>query len=321
TVSADEMGSQLMPGWKPSFPAKWRCSLTGPDTLAHSWPLGRPHGAIKVTKASRALLAVYPIDRDRATPLDRYCIVDVLRYTLGVGPCQYVLDLEGLSSDTPATPAAVSGWIERLLARKRAARQADAVAERLAQMTGHVARMQQRIGEYGAFVGKLRQTCRENLGDPETVAIVVTAPVAVAEEEADPQESSKSAQAVFAAQLMTHNTEVAIKALAFGAAWGVGSTRTAGADAAAAVKRVDSARRLAKGIAALLGKPDAPARFAPLAEQLRSIGAAQDRDLAVHRMALRRVRQHCRPTAGATTKAAALAKSVRQRVESRLWKK
>ena len=45
----------------------------------------------------------------------------------------------------------------------------------------------------------------------------------VAEEEADPQESSKSAQAVFAAQLMTHNTEVAIKALAFGAAWGVGS--------------------------------------------------------------------------------------------------
>src|SRR5438132_6754398 len=39
---------------------------------------------------------VYPIGRWRqTTPLDAYTMVDVLRSTLGVGPCEYILDLEG----------------------------------------------------------------------------------------------------------------------------------------------------------------------------------------------------------------------------------
>ena len=38
---------------------------------------------------------IYPISRVRETPLDVYTITDVVRDTLGVGPCEYILDLEG----------------------------------------------------------------------------------------------------------------------------------------------------------------------------------------------------------------------------------
>jgi hypothetical protein len=38
---------------------------------------------------------IYPIGRVRETPLDVYTVTDVVRDTLGVGPCEYILDLEG----------------------------------------------------------------------------------------------------------------------------------------------------------------------------------------------------------------------------------
>jgi hypothetical protein len=44
-------------------------------------------------------VVVYPLDRAHAapfaTPLDKLTVVDLVRMTLGVGPCQYILDLEG----------------------------------------------------------------------------------------------------------------------------------------------------------------------------------------------------------------------------------
>lgn len=38
---------------------------------------------------------IYPINRVQATPLDRFTLVDAVRECLGVGPCEYVLDVEG----------------------------------------------------------------------------------------------------------------------------------------------------------------------------------------------------------------------------------
>ncbi len=38
---------------------------------------------------------VYPINRTSRTPLDAFTIVDLVRATLGAGPCEYVLDVEG----------------------------------------------------------------------------------------------------------------------------------------------------------------------------------------------------------------------------------
>jgi hypothetical protein len=41
---------------------------------------------------------IYPINRIASTPLDEYTVVDVVRSTLGVGPCEYILDVEGQAS-------------------------------------------------------------------------------------------------------------------------------------------------------------------------------------------------------------------------------
>jgi hypothetical protein len=42
---------------------------------------------------------IYPIHRVQQTPLDAYTVVDVMRNTLGVGPCEHLLDLEGQRSE------------------------------------------------------------------------------------------------------------------------------------------------------------------------------------------------------------------------------
>jgi len=54
----------------------------------HLEPLAR-----KVRFEGPALL--YPINRTKTTPLDQFTVVDVVRATLGVGPCEYILDVEG----------------------------------------------------------------------------------------------------------------------------------------------------------------------------------------------------------------------------------
>jgi len=60
-------------------------------------------------KAPDFLLAiVYPRDRVKGTPLDAFTLVDVMRGALGAGPCEYILDLEGINK-TRSTGAAGTG--------------------------------------------------------------------------------------------------------------------------------------------------------------------------------------------------------------------
>jgi hypothetical protein len=42
---------------------------------------------------------LYPVNRVDRTPLDAYTLVDIMRNTLGVGPCEYILDLEGQKAE------------------------------------------------------------------------------------------------------------------------------------------------------------------------------------------------------------------------------
>jgi len=51
---------------------------------------------VEVKGAMEYVLA-YPSDRAKDTPLAMFTPVDIVRQTLGVGPCEYVLDREGLS--------------------------------------------------------------------------------------------------------------------------------------------------------------------------------------------------------------------------------
>jgi len=42
---------------------------------------------------------IYPINRVSSTALDTFTVIDIVRNTLGVGPCEYILDVEGQRSE------------------------------------------------------------------------------------------------------------------------------------------------------------------------------------------------------------------------------
>ncbi len=115
--------------WKRPFQAKWRANLCAQrrsdswDFHDHKetawmyryqemfWPcwFDRDDGFVRLSK--RFLEAngpiesvlVYPSDRKRETPLAVLTPVDIVRDALGVGPCEYVLDREGLQGRSANT--------------------------------------------------------------------------------------------------------------------------------------------------------------------------------------------------------------------------
>ncbi len=152
--------TEVPPDWQPPFPAAWRATMLADGRLGFSVPIGEettlPHPDTET-------ILVYPIDRDRSTPLTVFCPIDVIRNTLGVGPCQYILQAEGLNADAPFTPAAVTQWVERQFKRKRATRSAGQIEERLTAMVEHISHTQTRITDYARFaeeLGKLSATHR-----------------------------------------------------------------------------------------------------------------------------------------------------------------
>jgi len=158
--------------WNPPFPAKWRCSvptkvrfgvLPSEDGLAVSYDYekGPPAGVALPDGPT----IIYPIDRTKATPLTTVLPMDVMRSTLGVGPCQYVLQAEGLATEANPTPEQVSHWVEQQFKRKKEKAAAAEIKDRLAQMADHVGRVQARIGQYGGSAKQLRTLCQKHATD------------------------------------------------------------------------------------------------------------------------------------------------------------
>lgn len=174
--------------WKPPFPAKWRASLAGASGFGPSWYFRGADGGDEAETleksspccldAQRAVvqfrpdlfgetpaegprsLVVYPIDRSRTTPLTTFCPIDILRATLGVGPCQYILQTEGLASDANPTPDSVMTFVEKQFSKKREKKAADEIRDMLAQMADHVEHAQKRIAQYGALGRDVRRLCQ-----------------------------------------------------------------------------------------------------------------------------------------------------------------
>jgi len=138
--------------WKPPFAAKWRANLLRDNGFAES-----------VTYESEPPLAagryvVYPLDRTRATPLTEFTPVDILRNTLGVGPCQYILETEGLASADNPTPDNVMTWVEKQAKKKGGKDAADEIRERLKAMVELVGRTEARIKRYADFAAEMKQS-------------------------------------------------------------------------------------------------------------------------------------------------------------------
>jgi len=89
---------------KPSFVWDWgggtQTEMSGTPDKYPSWVDFEGRGFVRPVGASYAVL-VYPFDRGRGTPLEAITLTDVVRQTLGVGPCQYILDADRRMAQTP----------------------------------------------------------------------------------------------------------------------------------------------------------------------------------------------------------------------------
>ncbi len=208
-LAADDLKAKFALPWKPPFPAKWRADLVGPAGAGRSWYfLGGSDGedaslsladgrcpcrfegdraVVDWPAAAEAAggwptprpLLVYPMDRSRTTPLTAFCPTDVLRNTLGVGPCQYILQTEGLQSDTNPTPDNVMTWIEKQIARKRQKKAADEIRDLLKQMTEHARHADDRIQRYAGLGRDVQGLCAEGeVSGPLRTAAATLKPIA-----------------------------------------------------------------------------------------------------------------------------------------------
>ena len=85
--------------WNPVLGSfKFPCWVDN-DQSAYLQPLEQSKNRKIKTPTFAGPAIIYPIDRVQAapfaTPLEKLTVVDLVRMTLGVGPCQYILDLEG----------------------------------------------------------------------------------------------------------------------------------------------------------------------------------------------------------------------------------
>jgi len=148
-VPAADAGKAL--DWKLPFPAKWRANLVRDNGFAESLTFESPPAL------TPGRYVIYPLDRTKATPLTEFTPVDILRNTLGVGPCQYILETEGLASADNPTPDNVMMWAEKQLKKKGGKDAADDIRERLKAMAALVNRTESRIKRYADFAAEMKQ--------------------------------------------------------------------------------------------------------------------------------------------------------------------
>ena len=266
--------------WKRPFEAKWRCDVVSANLLAQSLPfraadydsasakdsprcwfdsgkafVHRPLGSKSghPGSANAATAIIYPIDRDVSTPLTAFCVVDAMRAALGTGPCQYVLDTEGLGNNSQATPDVVGHWIEEQFKKGKAKQQSAILRQRLDQLTRHVEGVEGRIADYARKLEQVKAFC---------------------EKEATSPGARLPAQQVLAILEESQTVRPAPEGLA------------------------KVVTRLAEEILALAEKNDSLAACQKMTGQILSVGATQDRAMAVYRMTSRRIVLLCRGAEG-----------------------
>ena len=95
---------------------------------------------------------IYPINRTRQTPLDAFTVVDVMRATLGVGPCEYILDVEGQPAAMRGrATCAVRDALNAIYEAKRQKHEKAAIEAALADGVAFVRHIRDRIEGYVEF--------------------------------------------------------------------------------------------------------------------------------------------------------------------------
>jgi hypothetical protein len=100
---------------------------------------------------------IYPINRVQQTPLDAFTVVDVMRNTLGVGPCEHILDLEGQKAECKGrATCGVRDKLTSIYAANQQVKLRDEVDKTLDEGLIFVKHIRGRITRYVEFGQKMR---------------------------------------------------------------------------------------------------------------------------------------------------------------------
>lgn len=105
---------------------------------------------------------VYPLNRVQATPLNVYTVVDIMRSSLGVGPCEYILDLEGQKSQYKGrATCSTRDTLEPIYSKGQQKQKRDEIEKVLEDVIAFVAHIRSRIEGYVAFGHAMREYLAE----------------------------------------------------------------------------------------------------------------------------------------------------------------
>ncbi|MHC4180546.1 MAG: hypothetical protein ACYSWU_23850, partial [Planctomycetota bacterium] len=105
---------------------------------------------------------IYPINRLKDTPLDVFTVVDIVRATLGVGPCEYILDVEGQQKESKGiATCAARDKLNAIYKQKLQKQKRGEVEKALTDVLAFVQHIRGRIEDYVAFGREMRRHLAE----------------------------------------------------------------------------------------------------------------------------------------------------------------
>lgn len=158
--------------WQTPFQARWRINLLDSTPFADS----HEYTPELASSSSQKRYIIYPLERNQNTPLDTFCMRDIMKSTLGIGPCEYIVQSEKIiNSDTPHE---VTNWILEITRKGQALQRQDEIKGRIKNMIEHVKQVQNRIDAYALFaqlqLSYLEQHLGDNIKDKEIQALMTT---------------------------------------------------------------------------------------------------------------------------------------------------
>jgi hypothetical protein len=110
----------------------------------------------------RGAVVLYPLNRMQATPLNVYTVVDIMRGSLGVGPCEYILDLEGQKSQYKGrATCSTRDTLEPIYAKGQQRQKREEIEKVLEEVIAFVAHIRSRIEGYVTFGHTMRDYLAE----------------------------------------------------------------------------------------------------------------------------------------------------------------
>jgi len=300
-------------GWKRPFDARWRGdfrladrtdswefeSQRKQDVHVHLfgqkvvWPFWFDNDKAMIRLAKQDYLGtalIYPLERGQNTPLTVFTPVDILRETLGTGPCEYILDREGVGTRTPGGKRRLvstgvcntTGRMQHFFELGLECKESKLIQDMAEDVMAFNITVRQRLEEYKAFARQLTQLCNDAKKDNPAVK-----PVADRVEQLEEQVEALFKERLPAMKTPQQNVELVEK-----------------------VKALTQQE-----------SPENLGEYLSLGAQLRHLAGTQDGLAGTYRYEVRRLRRELGVIATGDSAVAKLAEKVREQARNALRKK